>query len=82
VPLCPPQIPHGPTQDRNQASAVGGRRLTAWGTSNFVHGLWPTLREEKGHIQIRSRPAGIVYDFAHGQSLTPREGKSSCACLK
>ena len=52
------------------------------GMSNFVHGLWPTLREEKGHIQIRSRPAGIVYDFAHGQSLTPREEKSSCACLK
>ena len=52
------------------------------GMSNFVHGLWPTLRGEKGHIQIRSRPAGIVYDFAHGQSLTPREEKSSCACLK
>jgi hypothetical protein len=30
VPLCPPQIPHGLTQDRNRASAVGGRRLTAW----------------------------------------------------
>jgi hypothetical protein len=30
VPLCPPQIPHGLTQDRTPASAVGGRRLTAW----------------------------------------------------
>jgi hypothetical protein len=24
VPLCPPQIPHGPTRDRNRASAVRG----------------------------------------------------------
>jgi hypothetical protein len=29
VPLCPPQTPHGLTQDRTRASAVGGRRLTA-----------------------------------------------------
>jgi hypothetical protein len=28
VPLCPPQIPHGLTRDRNRASAVRGRRLT------------------------------------------------------
>jgi hypothetical protein len=30
VPLCAPQIPHGPTRDRTRASAVRGRRLTAW----------------------------------------------------
>jgi hypothetical protein len=30
VPLCPPQIPHGLTRDQTQASAVRGRRLTAW----------------------------------------------------
>jgi hypothetical protein len=30
VPLCPPQIPHWLTRDRTRASAVGGRRLTAW----------------------------------------------------
>jgi hypothetical protein len=30
VPLCPQQIPHGLTRDRTRASAVGGRRLTAW----------------------------------------------------
>jgi hypothetical protein len=30
VPFCPPQIPHRPTRDRNRASAVRGRRLTAW----------------------------------------------------
>jgi hypothetical protein len=30
VPLCPPLIPHGLTRDRTRASAVRGRRLTAW----------------------------------------------------
>jgi hypothetical protein len=30
VPLCPPQTPHGLTRDRTRASAVEGRRLTAW----------------------------------------------------
>jgi hypothetical protein len=30
VPLCPPQIPHGLKGDWTQASAVRGRRLTAW----------------------------------------------------
>jgi hypothetical protein len=30
VPLCPPQIPHWLTQDRTRASALRGRRLTAW----------------------------------------------------
>jgi hypothetical protein len=30
VPLCPPQIPHGLTRARTQASVVRGRRLTTW----------------------------------------------------
>jgi hypothetical protein len=30
VPLCPPQISQGLTRDRTPASAVKGRRLTAW----------------------------------------------------
>jgi hypothetical protein len=30
VPLCPSQIPHGLTQVRTLASAVRGRRVTAW----------------------------------------------------
>jgi hypothetical protein len=36
VPLCPPQMPHGLTQDRTRASAVGGRRLTAWAMARPV----------------------------------------------
>jgi hypothetical protein len=30
VQLCPPRTPHGLNRDRTQASAVEGRRLTAW----------------------------------------------------
>jgi hypothetical protein len=30
VPLCPPQIPHGLTRARTQASVVRGSRLTTW----------------------------------------------------
>jgi hypothetical protein len=30
VPRCPPQTPHELTRDRTRASAVRGRRLTAW----------------------------------------------------
>jgi hypothetical protein len=30
VPLCPPQIPHGVTLARTRASALRGRRLSAW----------------------------------------------------
>jgi hypothetical protein len=30
MPLCWPQIPHGLSRDRTRASAVRGRRLTAW----------------------------------------------------
>jgi hypothetical protein len=33
VPLCPPQIPHRMTRVRTRASAVRGRRLTAWATA-------------------------------------------------
>ena len=36
VPLCPPQIPHGQTRDRNRASTVRGRRLTAWAKSRPI----------------------------------------------
>jgi hypothetical protein len=34
--LCPPQIPHELTQARTRASAVRGRRLTAWAITPSV----------------------------------------------
>ena len=37
LPLCPSQIPHGPTRDRTRTSAVRGRRLTA---SAMAQPLW------------------------------------------
>jgi hypothetical protein len=36
-PLCPPQIPHGPTWGRPQATAVTRRRLTAWATARTFY---------------------------------------------
>jgi hypothetical protein len=41
VPLCLPQIPHGVTRARTRASAVRGRRLTAWAIA------WPCLQMVK-----------------------------------
>jgi hypothetical protein len=61
VPLCPRQIPHGVTKARTCASAVTGRRLTAWATTrrkdHDTDGLtkfkrwgisvgWPTLADD------------------------------------
>jgi hypothetical protein len=37
VPLCPPQIPHRLTRNRTRASAVRGRRLTAWAMARPGH---------------------------------------------
>jgi hypothetical protein len=34
--LCPPQIPHGLTWDRTQASVVSGRRLTTWAMTRLI----------------------------------------------
>jgi hypothetical protein len=39
VPLCPPQIPHGLTRNRTRASAVRGRRLTAWAMARPLDNL-------------------------------------------
>jgi hypothetical protein len=43
VPLCPPQIPHGCTRDRTRASAVGGRRLTAWAMARPYHSCYMSV---------------------------------------
>jgi hypothetical protein len=46
VPLCSPQIPHGLTRDLTRASAVRGRRLTAWAMAR------PSIRLIKFRSQI------------------------------
>jgi hypothetical protein len=43
VPLCPPQIPHGMTRAPTRASAVRGRRLTAWATARDSFTLLPCV---------------------------------------
>jgi hypothetical protein len=50
LPLCQPQIPHGLTRDRARASAVRGRRLTAWAMAR------PLLR-----YCIRADPANVSW---------------------
>jgi hypothetical protein len=47
-PLCPPQIPHGLAWDRTRASAVRGRRLTAWAMARTKSKVTP-VRFEAGH---------------------------------
>jgi hypothetical protein len=37
VPLCPPQIPHGLTQDQTRAPVVGGQQLPA---RAMAHASW------------------------------------------
>jgi hypothetical protein len=44
VPLCPPKIPHALSRDRTRASAVGGRRLTAWAMARPSTQVAPTLK--------------------------------------
>jgi hypothetical protein len=62
VPLCPPQIPHGLTRDRTQASTVRGRRLSTWTMArpNFEFSdtclcspvYWQTCRRVLGFVFI------------------------------
>jgi hypothetical protein len=60
VPLCPPQIPHGLTRDRTRASAVGGRRLTAWATArpNWGVAIDSTNVTERGRPETQIRFTG------------------------
>jgi hypothetical protein len=46
VPLCPPQIPYGLTRNGSRASAVRGRRLTAWAMARRTHTLSRTPLDE------------------------------------
>jgi hypothetical protein len=48
VPLCPPQIPHGLTR----ASAVRGRRLTAWAMARPDLSLYSSSVCSGEHVEI------------------------------
>jgi hypothetical protein len=67
--LCPPQIPHGLTGDRTRASAVGGRRLTAWAMARpglCFHLI--TLRhtsQSVGLLWTRDRPVAETCTWQH-----------------
>jgi hypothetical protein len=67
VPLCPPQIPHGLTRDRNRASVVGGRRLTAW-----------TMARPTAILRLCTTINGLSKMLGQTSSVrphTPQEGK-------
>jgi hypothetical protein len=50
LPLYPPQIPHGLTQDRSRVSAVKGRRITAWIMARNFRGLKVHVNNIKIHL--------------------------------
>jgi hypothetical protein len=57
VPLCQPQIPHGPTWDRTRAFAVRGRRLTAWAMAiccSATHEISSLLRNRKVSYRLHT----------------------------
>jgi hypothetical protein len=81
VPLCPPQIPHGLTRDRNRASAVGDRRLTAWAMARpylpiTSHGAVFPLNHL--HSSITDRPSFITTLLQHSY-VTCRASKERLA---
>jgi hypothetical protein len=68
--LCPPQIPHGLTRARTRASAVAGRRLTAWAIAR--HSL---VRYWK--LNQLTREPGISISISSCYRLAGRPGDRS-----
>jgi hypothetical protein len=69
VPLCPPQIPHGLTWARTRASAVTGRRLTAWAMARPIRMLQIT----PPHVIFPSPDINYVKDLkAYKAHLWPK----------
>jgi hypothetical protein len=60
VPLFPPQIPHGLSRARKRASAVRGRRLTAWAM----------VRPKVALIVMLLLRVGIAQDFSFTTTIT------------
>jgi hypothetical protein len=61
VPLCPPQIPHGPTRDRTRASTVRGQRLTAWAMARPTNSYVRSCRVFPVQIIFTSWRSFVVY---------------------
>jgi hypothetical protein len=68
VPLCLPQIPHGLTRDRTRASAVGGRRLTAWAMAR-PYIKWP--HQFICIVSVIILPRGFVNSLSNTQAGIP-----------
>jgi hypothetical protein len=75
VQLCPPQILYGLTWDRNWASAVEDRPLTAWTMAQSIHviifmqsvihgnqweAVWPHLLQDTNHRTLELAPSATV----------------------
>jgi hypothetical protein len=52
VPLCPPQTPHGLIRDRTRASAVEGRRLTAWAMARPLFMCFVWISEQTALVSL------------------------------
>jgi hypothetical protein len=71
VPLCPPQIPHGLNRARTRASAVRGRRLTAWAMARSFRNLTLTTCEETTRCVVsyeRVQKIGVFWQTSSSRS--------------
>jgi hypothetical protein len=55
MPLCPLQILHGLTRNRTRASAVGGRRLTAWAMARPRYDMFRSRRGSSSGIHSKNK---------------------------
>jgi hypothetical protein len=65
VPLCPPQIPHELTWDRTRASAVRGRRLTAWAMARPTLTLLHSATEVLSSVSITAILTSRALESTH-----------------
>jgi hypothetical protein len=68
VPLCPPQIPRGPTQEWTWVSAVRGRRLTAWAMARPREPLTQRCSCTSHNTGLLDRVAVEIYNSHRGNN--------------
>ena len=71
--LVPPQIPHEMTRDRTRASAVRGRRLTAWAWHGLRKGNLMTFYTDVQILRIEEKIRTV------GVQDAPRNGHRTCS---